>query len=376
MNIGFDAKRAAQNATGLGNYSRFIISLLARFTPENALKLYVPDSSRTQLLQRLPQSQQISVVCPQGPATLFKSLWRTYGITRRLRKDGIQLFHGLSNELPLNICKANGVKTIVTIHDLLFLRFPAGYKPIDRWIYNFKFKRACRNADRIIAVSHFTKQEIIDNYGICPDKIDIVYQGCDPQFRQTVSNEQKTVIRELHHLPPRYILYIGSIERRKNLLLLAKAMRRVDPSVPAIAIGRRTEYTAEVEKFLDENHLKNRLRIIHSIPFEHLPAIYQMATVFVYPSRCEGFGIPMLEALCSGVPAVGCTGSCLEEAGGPDSAYVSPDNPDELADTLNGILNDGEQRERMIQRGRAYAEKFRDEQLIKSLLDVYERTLS
>ena len=264
----------------------------------------------------------------------------------------------------------------MTIHDLLFLRFPAGYKPIDRWIYNFKFKRACRNADRIIAVSHFTKQEIIDNYGICPDKIDVVYQGCDPQFRQTVSNEQKTVIRELHHLPPRYILYIGSIERRKNLLLLAKAMRRVHPSVPAIAIGRRTEYTAEVEKFLDENHLKNRLRIIHSIPFEHLPAIYQMATVFVYPSRCEGFGIPMLEALCSGVPAVGCTGSCLEEAGGPDSAYVSPDNPDELADTLNDILNDGERRERMIQRGRAYAEKFRDEQLVKSLLDVYERTLS
>ena len=118
------------------------------------------------------------------------------------------------------------------------------------------------------------------------------------------------------------------------------------------------------------------MRLIHSIPFRHLPAIYQMASVFVYPSRCEGFGIPMLEAICSGVPAVGCTGSCLEEAGGPESAYVSPDDPDELADTLNAILTDEARQKHMTECGYRYAEGFRDESLLKSLMAVYERTLT
>lgn len=376
MRIGFDAKRAAQNATGLGNYSRFIISLLARMAPEVSQTLYVPNPKKAQLLDRLPPSDRLTTVYPTGLLSMSGALWRTYGITRRLEKDGIQIFHGLSNELPLNIRKAQGVKSIVTIHDLLFLRFPEGYKAIDRKIYDYKFRRACHNADRIIAVSQFTKQEIIDRYAISPDKIDVVYQGCDPQFRQVVSDEQKDIIRELHHLPRRYILYVGSIERRKNLLLLAKALKRVDPSVRVIAIGRRTDYTDEVEKYLEENHLKRRMRLIHSIPFRHLPAIYQMASVFVYPSRCEGFGIPMLEAICSGVPAVGCTGSCLEEAGGPESAYVSPDDPDELADTLNAILTDEARQKHMTECGYRYAEGFRDESLLKSLMAVYERTLT
>ena len=372
MIIGFDAKRAAQNATGLGNYSRFIISLLAKYSQDFELRLYVPDSRKASLLHRLPQSPNIHMEYPHNFwSRHFRTLWRTFGITRRLQWDKIQVYHGLSNELPLNIRKASNVRTVVTIHDLLFLRYPKGYKTIDRLLYNFKYRRACLHADRIIAVSEFTKMDIVHYYGIAPQKIKVVYQGCDPSFRQTASENLKETVRRTYGLQNPYILYVGSIERRKNLLLLARALSAINSEVTVFAIGRRTPYADEVEQFLKAHHLESRMHLMDHVPFENLPALYQMASVFVYPSRAEGFGIPMLEALCSGTPAIGCTGSCLEEAGGPLSAYVNPDDPEALAREINDILSNPSRRENMITQGHAYAEKFKEENLYADLNKVY-----
>ena len=375
MKIGFDAKRAAQNATGLGNYSRFVIAGLSK--EEMEIRLYVPNRRRAKLLERLPHSEHIHTVYPSpGLWSRFPSLWRTFGITRLLEKDGIDLYHGLSGELPLNIRKAAGVKTIVTIHDLLFLRFPQGYKPIDRSIYNYKFRHACLTADHIIAVSEFTKREIIQHYGIAAPKISVVYQGCDSTFRRRATEAQRQAVRERYRLPSRYILYVGTIERRKNLMLLAQALTRLPDDTEVIAIGRRTPYADEVEHYLREKGLDRRMRLLSGIPFSDLPAIYQQACLFVYPSRCEGFGIPLLEALCSGIPAIGCTGSCLEEAGGKDSLYVSPDAPDALAQAIMSILQDPVRQKQMIERGYLHAARFEEEHLRRNLLDVYKRVMS
>lgn len=377
MKIGFDSKRAAQNGTGLGNYSRFVISTLAQNDSETTCSLYVPNRKKAELLGRLPQEGSICTVFPpSGFWSFFPSLWRTFGITYRLKKDGIDLYHGLSNELPLNIKKANGIKTIVTIHDLLFLRFPQGYKAFDRLIYNYKFKKACQNADHIIAVSEFTKREIIEQYGISNEKITVVYQGCDSSFRQKATKAKLADIKQKYQLPSRYILYVGSIERRKNLMLLAQALEKLPKDTKVIAIGRRTPYADKVERYLNENNLNHQMRILSGIPFGELPAIYQQATLFVYPSRCEGFGIPLLEALCSGVPAIGCTGSCLEEAGGPGSAYVNPDSPEELAQVISDILLDPKRQEQMAYKGQLYAEQFKDELLCRKLINVYKQVLS
>ncbi len=377
MKIGFDAKRAAQNGTGLGNYSRFIISTLVQNDSEATCSLYVPNRKKAGLLGRLPQTKSICTVFPpHGFWSYFPSLWRTFGVTYRLKKDGIDLYHGLSNELPLNIKKANGIKTIVTIHDLLFLRFPQGYNAIDRFIYNYKFKKACQKADHIIAVSEFTKREIIEQYGISSKKITVVYQGCDSSFRKKASKKQLADVKLKYQLPSRYILYIGSIEKRKNLMLLAQALKKLPKDTNVIAIGRRTPYADKVESYLKANGINHQMRILSGVPFNELPAIYQQATLFVYPSRCEGFGIPLLEALCSGVPAIGCTGSCLEEAGGPDSAYVNPDSPEELAQAINDILLAPKRREQMASKGLLYADQFKDELLCRKLINVYKQVLS
>jgi glycosyltransferase involved in cell wall biosynthesis len=371
MLIGFDAKRAAQNGTGLGNYSRFIIRLLALSGRDVSVRLYVPNRRKTRLLSRLPASSAITTVFPEGIWRRLPSLWRIGGITPQLERDGIDIYHGLSNELPLNIGRARGIRTIVTIHDLLFLRYPQGYHAIDRWIYNYKFRHACQVADRIIAVSEFTKQEIVSRYGIPAEKISVVYQGCDPAFRTAADEATRAEVRAAYHLPAHYILYVGSIESRKNLMLLAKALGKIQTGTEVIAVGRRTPYADAVEACIRQQGLESRMRLISGVPFEHLPALYQMADVFVYPSRCEGFGIPLLEALCSGVPAIGCTGSCLEEAGGPDSAYVDPDDEDALAAEINDILTNEKRRRHMTEAGRDYADRFTDQRLLNDLMQVY-----
>ena len=375
--IGFDAKRAAQNRTGLGNYSRFVLRGLSRFSAVDKLLLYVPHPQKASALEGVDKERGVVLRSAHGLWECLRSVWRVWGVTSDLMADGVQLFHGLSGELPLNIRRAKGVKSVVTIHDLIFMRYPAYYKAIDRWIYGFKFRRACRNADRIVAVSECTKRDIVHFFGTSEEKIEVVYQGCDERFRQRVSDEKKEEVRARYALPARYILYVGSIEERKNLILLARALPLLqDREVHVIAVGRRTVEAERIDAFVASVGMENRFRMISGVPHADLPAFYQMAEVFVYPSRFEGFGIPLLEALCSGVPAIGCTGSCLEEAGGPSSIYVSPDDAEALARALDGVLSDEALREKMVREGYDYAERFRMEALTRQLVQLYERLLA
>ncbi len=376
--IGFDAKRAAQNRTGLGNYSRFVVNGLCKYAFEMRLLLYAPNPRKTGALGGLDGEAAVEMHYPRTAWWKgLRSLWRVWGMTRDLAEDGVQIYHGLSNELPLNIRRAQGVKSIVTIHDLIFLRYPQYYKPIDRWIYRYKFRRACEQADHIIAVSECTKRDIIHFFRTPAEKISVIYQGCDEQFRQLAPETKKREVRERYQLPERYILYVGSIEERKNLMLLAEALSQLeDQNIQVIAVGKRTPYADRVQSFVDAHHLGPRFRMISGVPFADLPALYQMATLFVYPSRFEGFGIPLLEALCSGTPVIGCTGSCLEEAGGPQSIYVNPDNPQELAQAIARVLSNETLRQRMISEGNDYSERFSEKQLTADLLRLYTRIIT
>lgn len=240
---------------------------------------------------------------------------------------------------------------------------------------NIKFKKACVNADRIIAVSECTKRDIVQYFRIPEAKIDVVYQGCDEQFKHKVEEHIKEKIRNKYSLPNKFILYLGSIESRKNLLLLAKALEYIKEPIEVIAIGKRTPYANKIEKYLKDRGLEKRMRMLHNVPFHELPAFYQMATTFVYPSFFEGFGIPLLEALNCGTPAIGATGSCLEEAGGPYSIYIDPNNPQELAQAIERTLTDAALREEMIKKGKEYACRFEKEVLAKDLLKVYNKTI-
>ena len=384
MNIGFDAKRAAQNRTGLGNYSRFVIRILSEKFAGNQYHLYTPKPHRMPYLQEIPTLKHLFLhFPPQGIWSRIRSLWRVWGITKDIQKDGIQIFHGLSNELPLNIgtpeqrkmkAGGKGCKYIVTIHDLIFIHTPQYYYWIDRQIYNFKFRRACRCADRVIAVSEYTKQEIMHYYHTPESKIDVVYQGCDPVFSQEIEEGKLQEVKARYQLPDKFVLYVGSIEERKNLMLVAKAMAELNrrAAIHVVAVGRHTAYVDQIQDFLKAQGIDHLFHFYHQVPYADLPSFYKWASTFAYPSRIEGFGIPLLEAISSGVPAIGCTGSCLEEAGGPNSIYVNPDDAKGMADAILRTCTDEPLRQHMISEGKKYALNFSDEKLSNDLMKVYE----
>lgn len=377
MKIGFDGKRAVQNYTGLGNYSRFIADILSKHYPSNEYILYAPKQQENKSLQEiLLQRKNIKIFYPKSFWNRkLSSLWRVCGISSIIKKDRLDLFHGLSNELPLNIKKSQ-TKSIVTIHDLIFLRYPQFYKWIDRHIYAYKFKKACENSNQIIAISEMTKRDIVSFFHINPDKIDVIYQGCDESFKQKVSEEAKTQLKEQYQLPDKYILYVGSIESRKNLLIIIKSLKRLKQDIPLIAIGRATPYTEKVKEYIHQNKMESQVKLLHQIPFAELPCFYQMASLFIYPSYFEGFGIPILEALNSDIPVIAATGSCLEEAGGPHSIYINPDDEEELATQIERIWNNETLAKQMKLEGRKYAQRFEPENIAHDVMKVYQKVLS
>jgi glycosyltransferase involved in cell wall biosynthesis len=370
MRIGFDAKRVVQNNTGLGNYSRYIVDILSRHYRDNNYILFAPKKRENDRLSKILSRSNISFVFPTGIAKRFSGLWRLFGVKKAIKKQEIRIFHGLSNELPIGI-KNRGVKTVVTIHDLIFLRYPQYYKWIDRMIYRLKFKYACQKADRIIAVSKCTKRDIISFFHIDEEKIAVVYQGCHPNFRLRVADENKAAIAAKYSLPPRFILFVGSIEARKNLLLVVKALTRLPDEIPLVAVGRSTRYQSEVERYAEKAGIRSRVKLLNNVPFEDLPAIYQSAALFVYPSLFEGFGIPIIEALSSEVPVIAATGSCLEEAGGVGSIYVSPTDEDELAGRIMEVLTNEALAQKMIADGKIHLKHFTEEQIVDDVMNLY-----
>lgn len=372
MILGFDAKRAFFNRSGLGNYSRSTINLLSENYPDNQYRIYSP-SSRNAIDYKVNNNVEVCF-----PDTLLSKitprLWRSSGITSQLKRDGVQLFHGLSNELPVGINKTN-IASVVTIHDLIFLRYPDFYKSHDRKIYQSKFLSACIRADRIIAISEQTKVDIVELLGVDGAKIDVVYQGCDERFYKTETEQRKNEVSKKYALPQHYILSVGTIEERKNLLNVVKALHAHHIDIPLVIVGRETPYAGEVKSFIAENKVEN-VHFLSNVPMEDLPALYQMAEIFMYPSVFEGFGIPILEALNSKVPVVTSIGSCFPEAGGKSTAYINPSEPEEIAEAITRILSNSQLKQNMIIDGYLHAQQFRQDKVAQNLMRVYKKLIN
>ncbi len=369
MRIGFDGKRTTQNFTGLGNYSRYVLRILGQYHPENHYSVFA--------LRPHPRTEELNIPSisfhyPQKQ--LLKSYWRTYGIVNELKHEGIDLYHGLSNEIPFGLKQA-GISSVVTIHDLIFLRYPHYYPFIDRKIYEFKFRHAAGHADKIIAISEQTKKDIINYFNIEKDRIEVIYQNCDPIFQQVLSDQEKLRIRSLYNLPEKYLLNVGTIETRKNLLLAVKALKELDSNIHLVVVGKETPYIEKINNFINSNGLTKRVRFLKNIDFKDLPGIYQQADIFIYPSEFEGFGIPIIEALHSGIPVIAAKGSCLEEAGGDGSIYVDPADHLSLADQIRLVLEDENKRQAMISAGREHLKKISDEKIANQLVKLYQNIL-
>ena len=219
MNIAFDAKRAFHNTRGLGNYSRDLIRILQEHKV-GRLFLFNPKPAKT---QRLTLDAQTTEITPQSFFwKKLKSLWRSVKITDIVRQLPVDIYHGLSGEIPRNIHKH--VPTVVTIHDLIFMRYPQLYSYFDRKIHYRKFFYAAQHARHIIAISEQTKRDIINYLKVPESKITVVYQGCHQAFKQEYTEAEKAAVRAKYSLPARFVLNVGAIEPRKNALEIVKAI--------------------------------------------------------------------------------------------------------------------------------------------------------
>ena len=372
--IGFDAKRVVHNATGLGNYSRYFVEALAKYAPDFALHLYSYDRGNEDLYSSL--SSYPSVAFHHAPRQSLgfpgrSVYYRNYQVLSDLRRDRIQLYHGLSNELPSGI-KQSGIPSVVTIHDLIYERFPGTYSPVDVLLYRHKYRRSCRDASHIVAVSESTRRDLMEFYAISPDKISVIYQGCDPIFTRRLEPSEIRDTLSRYGLRQPYLLTVGTIERRKNAALIVSALGSLPhKELTLVLIGRETPYAQEVRETARRYGVSDRLLFLYGVPTADLPALYAGAEIFVYPSLFEGFGIPILEALSVGVPVIGATGSSLQEVGGADSLYCDPYDADSLAHLIDRIYTDALLARQMIDRGRQHATLFSQETLAHDLRSLY-----
>ncbi len=370
--IGFDAKRIVRNGTGLGSYGRTLVNDLAQ-RQDLELRLYAPDQGRDDLRSQIIERPNVSFCYPHFSSFfhLPSSWWRVKDVVSDLQRDGVQLYHGLSGELPIGI-RQSGIRSVVTIHDLIFLRHPEFYHWLDTKIYAWKFHQTLKEADYIIAISECTKRDIQYYGDVDNSKISIVYQSFAPRFSAIVTDEQRSQVRTTYQLPERYILNVGSIEARKNILQAVQALPLLPDDIALVIVGRHTSYTDQVLQYVHEYHLEQRVRVLHGVPDEHLPVLYALAEAFVYPSVYEGFGIPIIEAISCGLPVVACTGSCLEEAGGPDSAYVQPGDVEGMAEAIRHSLIGEEGRELRIENSKKYIRRFSGCDVASQVADIYQ----
>ena len=390
MRIAFDAKRALNNFTGLGNHARILLNAMIRDYPQHDYLLYSP-KVKTELLNELhgnfelhlPRDRQVGTAQGRSfgmttaltqPFSILKkgSAWRSWGITSDLVKANVQVYHGVSNELPFNIHRT-GIKTVVTIHDLIFLKHTEQYPFIDRQFYTLKTKYAAKHAHRIIAVSEETKRELIQFYNTPAEKIEVIYPSVDISFQTELAFDAGRLAK--YKLPTKYILNVGSFFPRKNHKTLIEAFALIKDKIAEdlVLIGSDGSIKKEIEDLITALNLNSRVTMISGVRNEDLPAIYKNASLFVFASLFEGFGAPVLEALFSRVPVIASKGGAIEEAGGSSSIFINPQSAAEIAAGILRVLNDSALKTKMIQDGLLHAQTMTDKVFAERVMTVYRQ---
>ena len=320
MRIGFDAKRYFNNITGLGNYSRWLIDNLNYQIPQSVF-LFHSDKS-------FDQKKEFNVITPKY--SLLKAIWRSWLITRKLKKEKIDIYHGLSNEIPFGIHRT-GIKSVVTIHDLINKRYPENYKLIDRWIYDLKLRYAQKHADLIITVSEQTKRDIIRYYNTDQSKIKVIPIGIAQRQTKLVESSSP------------YILCVSSFTKRKNLKALVQAFKSIeDKSINLKIVGSYGETANEIQVLAKKDP---RIELLFNISNEKLDDLYTKCQFCVYPSLFEGFGIPILEAFSYGKAIVTSNVSSMPEVGKDAALYFDPEDCKSICEAITSLMNENKRNE-------------------------------
>ncbi len=377
VRIGFDAKRALNNLRGLGSYSRNLIDGLALLYPDNEYYLFgsVPkEPSCIQWLQYLEGKAKL--ISPKNESGIGKAVWRSAGMIKDIRHEKLDLYHGLSHEIP-HFSDSVKSKFAVTIHDLIFLYYKDNFSVFDREIYLSKIKRSCRKSDKIIAISEQTKSDLVNLLGIKSERIEVIYQSCSPLFYEKASEEKKKEVRNRLGLPDEYLLFVGALVEHKNVINIIDSLSILpeEYKLPMIIVGKGKEYKEELKKRVKIKGLSEKVKFIDYVKNEDMPSLNQMAKLLIWPSLYEGFGIPIIESLFSGVPVLTSNLGVFREAAGKGGIFVNPASIEEISDSIVNILSDDELYKKLQKEGYQYVQKFHVNNTTAKLMDLYQSIL-
>ncbi|RME71896.1 MAG: glycosyltransferase family 1 protein, partial [Chloroflexi bacterium] len=375
MNIGIDYTAALKQSGGIGRYTRGLVTTVARLDRQNRYTLLLtPDAPRAGLADFQTAANFSHRIYP------LPERWMTIGWHRfylpvpvEWFAGPVDLFHSPNFILP----PTRRARTLLTVHDLSFIRHPQGAVPgLRRWLEKV-VPRSMARADHILADSHSTRQDIIDLFDLPPEKITVVGAGVEARFRPVSDPAALAAVRQRYNLPPgeKIILSLGTLEPRKNFTGLIEAFSRSpvrDTHHLVIAGGKGWLYD-DIFAAADTSPAADRIHLIGFVADADLPALYSLADIFAYPSHYEGFGIPVVEAMACGTPVVCADNSSLPEVAGNAAVLVPATDTAALAEALHRLATDTALRQTAIEQGFQQAQKFTWQAAAERLLKVYHR---
>jgi len=375
LNAHLLSMQAGYRRGGIHNYIQQLIRHLADADPSQR---YLVFAGRTHAGQRRQADQaRISWQVSRWPTErpLVRIVWEQAAQPWAARRSGVHLLHSLAFVSPM----LSPVPAVITVHDLSFLRYPERFRPANRLYLSTMTRLSCRRARRVIAVSQATADEIVRLLGVSAAHIDVIPHGVEHDRFQPVPAAELHDFRRKKELPERLILYLGTLEPRKNILTLLEAYGRTRAfreSVPLVIAGGKGWYYEEIFERVEQLGLTDAVRFPGFVPDAEIPLWYNAATVFVYPSIYEGFGLPLLEAMACGTAVIGSTASSIPEVVQGAGLLVAPDDVDQLSDSLDRVVQDRVLRAELSERGRARSVNFTWQATAAATAASYRRALS
>ena len=373
MRIGLDGKLLSLRAGGIGRYAINLTRAMLAAAPAHNRDLEFIVFTGPQTSRRV--MEELRGRCDEHFLNARSSVLRSLAlIPAALRRMRIDVFHGMDH-VGIPFVGGTG-KYVVTVHDVIPLILPHTFTPRHRAIVRLALARVRRKADLIIVPSQAVERDVVERLGVREDRVAIVAHGCEPRFQPTADGPAQRAAAARYGLPPRYVLAVGTLEPRKNLITLLRAYARLraaagDRPPGLVLAGARGWLDSPIYQTVRSLGLDEVVRVPGFIDDDDLPAVYRGAEMLAFPSLREGFGLPLLEAMACGVPVVASNTSALPEVAGDAALLVDPHDVDALAAAIGRVLRDEALRRRLRLAGIARAGQFSWEKAARQTLDAY-----